>query len=249
MNTMLRVFLFLVCLSGPGCLGREPLGPGPESGGYAPVEIAAADRRVLFVGNSLTYTNDLPGVVAALADAAGLSFAHATVAQPGWSLEEHWQAGIAEVIAEAGADVVVLQQGPSSLPESQAHLAHWTEQLAPVIREAGGEPALLMVWPDESRAGFFADVRQSYAAAAAAVDGILIPGGQTWVEAWALDGDLELWGADGFHPSYLGTLAAAMATFAVLLDVDPSAIPDLPGDAVGPAAVATLRAAVAAALP
>lgn len=229
------------------CAAAGPLDPGPREGAGTPL-IAEADLRVLFVGNSLTYSNDLPGVVAALAAQAGLSFAHATRAQPNWSLEEHWNGGISGVIAEARPDVVVLQQGPSSLPSSQEHLAHWTGRLAPVIRQAGGVPALLMVWPDDSRAAFFPDVRASYADAAVTVDGMFIPGGETWVKAWEIEPDLEFWGTDGFHPTYLGTLAAAMASFAVLFGADPSAIPDLPGDAVRADVVATLRLAVAAAL-
>lgn len=211
------------------------------------VTIPDADLRVLFVGNSLTYTNDLPARVAELAEAAGLSFAYGTRAEPAWSLQEHWFAGIGQVIEEANPDVVVLQQGPSSLPQNQEHLAYWTAQLAPVIREAGGEPALLMVWPDASRTAFFPDVLASYRNAAAAVDGLFIPAGQTWVEAWALEEDLALWGGDGFHPSYLGTLAAAMAAYAVLFDADPGSIPDLPGDGVPADVVALLRQAVAAA--
>ena len=248
---ILRLLLpLLLLLAGPGCSPDpvdQPAGGGPPVAGSETVEIGPADLRVLFVGNSLTHSNDLPGVVAALAADAGLSFAHATVARPGWSLQEHWQAGIAEVIASVAADVVVLQQGPSSLPESRTHLAYWTGRLAPVIRGAGGEPALLMVWPDRSRAAFFPDVRESYAAAAASVDGIFIPAGQAWVHAWEIDGTLALWGADDFHPTYLGTLAAAMAAFAVLFDADPSTIGDL-SDTAPAAHVAVLREAVGVAV-
>ena len=245
---MLRLLLPILFL-GSGC-ERDPaasLAGGGGGGETVPVEIASAELRVLFIGNSLTYSNDLPGVVAALAEAAGLSFAHATVAHPNWSLEEHWQAGVAEVIASVRADVVVLQQGPSSLPQSQTHLAYWTRRLAPVIRQAGGEPALLMVWPDRSRAAYFPEVRESYAAAAASVDGIFIPAGQSWVHAWEDDAALAFWGGDDFHPTYLGTLAAAMTAFAVLLDADPSTVPDLP-DAVAADRVALLREAVATAV-
>ena len=230
------------------CAAASPVAPPTGSGGGEGPLIAEAEVRVLFVGNSLTYTNDLPAMVAALAHAAGLSFAYGTRAEPGWSLEEHWHAGIRDVIAEERPDFVVLQQGPSSLPASQEHLAYWTAQLAPSIRAAGGEPALLMVWPDDSRAAYFPDVRASYLNAATAVDGLFVPGGQTWLEAWKRDPALRLWGPDGFHPSPEGTLAAAMATFAVLFDADPAAIPDLEDDGISAPVVGLLREAVAAAL-
>lgn len=241
---MIRWLTATLLLGAIACGCVDPLLPVPYS---SAIEIPDSDLRVLFVGNSLTSSNDLPGVVGALATAGDRSFSHATVAVGGWSLEEHWSAGLPDVIRDVAPDVVVLQQGPSSLPQNQAHLAHWTDRLATVIREEGGEPALLMVWPDHTRAEFFPAVRQAYSAAAAGVGGLFIPGGQSWVEAWAIDPDLGFWSSDGLHPSYLGTLAAAMATYAVLFDADPATIPDLEGDSVSPEIVALLRSAVATA--
>ena len=80
--------------------------------------------RVLFVGNSLTATNDLPAAVRALAAEAGRRPVETrTVAPGGVSLEEHWRStGAREALAEGPWDAIVLQQGPSSLPDSRAHL-------------------------------------------------------------------------------------------------------------------------------
>ncbi len=49
--------------------------------------------RVLFVGNSLTHTNDLPAVVATLARGLGTEIEYETIAPGGVSLEDHWNAG------------------------------------------------------------------------------------------------------------------------------------------------------------
>lgn len=183
-----------------------------------PSGIDDADLRVLFIGNSLTYTNNMPAMVAQLAAARGRSFAHGTAAQPNFSLEDHWAAGIAGLIQEQRADVVVMQQGPSSLPSNQAHLAHWAQQLAPVIRAAGGEPALLMVWPDASRISAFDDVHTAYRDAAEAVNGIWLPAGEAWRSGWRIDPTLPAYGGDGFHPSAVGSLAAALTVYAVLFE-------------------------------
>src|SRR4051812_34987541 len=53
----------------------EPLAPG----GY----------HVLFIGNSLTYTNDLPGSVAAIAAMAGDTIRTRTIAGPDMALIDH----------------------------------------------------------------------------------------------------------------------------------------------------------------
>ncbi|MEP7325510.1 MAG: hypothetical protein ABI836_06145 [Gemmatimonadota bacterium] len=71
--------------------------------------------RILFIGNSLTYTNDLPGMVAALADSAGSGPVEvASIAFPDYSLEDHWNRGNAlAAIRQQRWRFVVLQQGPS----------------------------------------------------------------------------------------------------------------------------------------
>lgn len=238
MNAIVKSVLILA-LGTAGCL--DPIAAGGNGQG---LDLPEADLRVVFLGNSLTYVNDVPGLVQAMADADGRSMAHVTIAAPNYSLEDHWNAGVSAALRELGADVVVLQQGPSSLPDNQEHLRHWAGALAAVIREAGGAPALYMVWPSAARMPAFPDVWDSYLGAAEAVDGPFIPAGQTWVEAWELDPGLELYGLDGFHQNPTGALAAAMTIYAVLFDVPADSIPSLDlGLADG--TLATLRAAVA----
>ncbi|MBT8397356.1 MAG: SGNH/GDSL hydrolase family protein [Gemmatimonadetes bacterium] len=185
-----------------------------------------ADLRVLFIGNSLTYTNRLPDMVKTIAEATGHTMAVGMVALPNVSLEDHWLNGIEQTILSVKADVVVMQQGPSSLPQNQEYLRAWTEILADPIRAAGGEPALCMVWPDITRVDAFGAVYQSYLGAANAVNGILIPAGLAWVHSWELDPELQLYGSDGFHPSDLGTAVAALTIFRVLFNEDVSILPD-----------------------
>ena len=54
-------------------------------------------RRVLFIGNSLTYWNDLPLIAQSLADSAGgASLAVMVVAFPDFSLDDHRAEGTAQ---------------------------------------------------------------------------------------------------------------------------------------------------------
>lgn len=219
--------LLLACGNGPVQPRLEPFGDG---------EVAA-----LFIGNSLTASNDLPGMVATLAEASGRTFEYRALLRPGVSLADHWASGADDVIRELGADVVILQQGPSSVGDNPLHLRTWTETYAPVIRASGGEPALLMVWPEKSRMEAFDAVRDSYAGAADAVDGIFIPAGEAWREAWSLDPDVPLYGVDGFHPSRDGSLVAALTVFAILFDED---VRELPADLYDSTRLETLYEAV-----
>ena len=84
----------------------------------------AQPLHVLFIGNSLTYVNDLPAIVSALAEASGgQRIACEAVASGGYSLEDHWQHGDALAAIRRGTwNVVVLQQGPSASPDGRASL-------------------------------------------------------------------------------------------------------------------------------
>ena len=202
--------------------------------------------RVLFVGNSLTATNDLPAAVRALAAEAGRRPVETrTVAPGGVSLEEHWRStGAREALAEGPWDAVVLQQGPSSLPDSRAHLRTWSRRWADEVRAHGARPALLGVWSEAERRQALPASIASYTAAAGAADAILLPAGAAWRAAWRREPGLELYGPDGFHPSVLGTALAALVVYAGLTGADPGVLPlDADGDAAS-----VLRAAAREAL-
>jgi hypothetical protein len=214
----LAVLLALASCSG----GNAALQPGPGSG---------REYRVLFIGNSLTDFNDLPGTVAHLAASTDDTISVQSVAKPNFALIDHVNglSNAVEVVRSGDWDYVVLQQGPSALPESRDTLVLATRLLDPEIRAAGGRSALLMVWPESSRIGVFEDVLESYLLAAQDVGGVFLPAGEAWRAAWANDPDLRLYGGDGYHPSPLGTYAAALVVYEGITGHDAR---ELPGEAI-----------------
>jgi hypothetical protein len=181
---------------------------------------------VLFVGNSLTQANDLPAMVETLSRHAGAPIRTASVAFGGYSLEDHWNLGTAQRrIAEGGWSIVVLQQGPSSLPENQVNLRDWTARFDTVIRAAGARTALYMVWPESNRLEAFDAVSQSYARAADGVGGMLLPVGEAWRVAWRRDPALPLYGPDGFHPTPTATYLAALVIHQQISGRSPVGLP------------------------
>jgi hypothetical protein len=182
--------------------------------------------RVLFLGNSLTYTNDLPLIVQALARASGEELEVESVALPNVSLQDLWFEGQAlDAIARGGWNFVVMQQGPSSLPESRVDLRKWTKKFAGRIREVGARPALYMVWPSSDRLSFFDAVSESYTLAAIDVRGMLCPAGEAWRAAWRRDPNAPLYGPDGFHPTQAGSYAAALSIYGMLFQRSPQGLP------------------------
>jgi hypothetical protein len=219
-----------------------------KSGGTLPLPspLPPGTDRALFVGNSLTEANELPLIVEALAGAGGPPVFVESITYAGVSLEDHWRLGTQDRIAAGGWRWVVLQQGPSALPDSRVNLREWTRRFDTVIRQAGGLTALYMVWPESSRRDAFPDVSASYRLAAQDVGGILLPAGDAWLAAWRLDPSLSLYGPDGLHPTVAGSYLAALAIYGGLtgnstlglpgrlrlrsgtsIDLDPAVVPSL----------------------
>lgn len=195
----------------------------------------AASIRVLFIGNSLTGANDLPGQVRAIAQAAGAGPTEtAAVVRPGFSLEDHWTDGVARrAIAADRWNLVVLQQGPSSQPESRLVLREYVRRFDREIRRAGARTALYMVWPSRARLRDFDAVRDSYTIAARDVDGLLMPAGEAWRAAWRHDAGLPFYDRDEFHPSTLGSYLAALTVVAALTGRTLSGAPAPAGSPAG----------------
>ena len=81
---MIRTLVLAAAVAGTGC-NAAALGP-PD-----------ADLSILFVGNSLTYTNDLPGMLERMLEAYGdVGEVHVeSVAFPNFGLPDHWAEGSA----------------------------------------------------------------------------------------------------------------------------------------------------------
>jgi hypothetical protein len=207
-----------------------------------------ADSCVLFVGGSLTWTHDIPGIYAALAKAAGHGDVQtSSVFFGGTDLRDHWAIGAAqEAIAEGGWDVVVLEQGPSALPASRALLREYVGRYDEVIRAAGATTALYMTWPMEEDIENFPASSESWHLAASDVGATLFAVGDAWRATWARDPGIRLYGDDGWHP---GPDAAYLAALVMVGRVYAQPVTGLPASVTLPSGGAiTMEPAVAAVL-
>ncbi len=181
---------------------------------------------ILFIGNSLTYTNDLPGVLEAMigaADAGRIRVESLTVANAG--LEDHFNRKRTLAMIERGKwDYVVLQQGPSAT-EGRPSRLEYTRRFDEKITAVGGRTALYMVWPASQRDFDFDGVCESYRVAAEQVEGMLFPVGEAWRAAWRRNENLALYGPDGFHPSPAATYLAAAVMFEQVTGHSPVGLP------------------------
>jgi hypothetical protein len=175
--------------------------------------------KILFVGNSLTYTNDLPALVKEMAKQDGITITSISFLSPDYSLEDHWNEGrVKAEIEKGGYDFVVAQQGPSALTESQILLGDYTKRFAEVCHNNRSKLALYMVWPSKTRSFDLDNVINSYTNAAAKTSSLLCPAGLAWKHAWAADTSLPLYSPDNFHPAITGSVLAALTIYGVIAD-------------------------------
>lgn len=181
------------------------------------ISAQAIQYRVLFIGNSLTYSNDLPALVAEIAARDSIKLNYKTFAFPDYSLEDHWNDGMVEVEIENGQyDFVILQQGPSALDESRVLLIEYAKKFAEVCKKANSKSVLFMVWPSKARLFDLDRVIKNYTDASIQTGSLLCAAGVAWKNARKDKPDLELYSADGFHPSLAGSYLSAKTIYTVL---------------------------------
>ncbi len=169
---------------------------------------------ILFLGNSLTYGNDLPDIVCRLAAEAGSRVHCEAVARPNFALVDHWNEGAAaKTLKRRRWSVVVMQQGPSGGREGRDLLLEYGKKWSERITASGARPAFFMVWPSAARIHDFPRVSESHRMATDQTGGMLLPAGDAWLEAWRRDRSLKLYGPDGFHPSLAGSYLAALSIY------------------------------------
>jgi hypothetical protein len=195
--------------------------------------------RILFVGNSFTARNNLPGLIAGLAAARGSTVEHRLISAGGASLRQHLNAGkaLAE-IASGNYDTVVLQE-QSTLPgKNPARMHDNIRDFHTAITESGAQTALYMTW---SRKGVPQEpLTTAYATIASELGATLVPAGLIWQHFQATHPELPLHAPDNSHPALAGSYLTACVFLIALLHEDPTVV-ELPVKGLDDETAALLR--------
>lgn len=206
--------LLLLLLAAWSC-AAPPTPDAPVTPAPTPEVTPDPALRVLFVGNSYTFSHDLPQVLEQIADATagGPELSTTTVAEPGWTLEQHWydRRALAR-IRDGGWSHVVLQGHSLSTVEARDRLREYAKRFDSAIDEVGATTVLFMTWARRDKPEMLLQVREAYEAIGVETDALVVPAGVAWQTSWQRRPDIHLWHADGSHPSPAGTYLAA-ATF------------------------------------
>ncbi|PKP03746.1 MAG: hypothetical protein CVU11_07040 [Bacteroidetes bacterium HGW-Bacteroidetes-6] len=201
--------------------------------------------RVLFLGNSYTYVNNLPQIVADMARSTGDSLIFASNTPGGYTLEGHsTNATSLSLIAQGGWNYVVLQE-QSQLPsftdsEVQSMVFPYARKLDSLINVAdtctetvfymtwgrkNGDATNCAVWPPVcTYEGMDSLLYLRYMTMAQDNHAIVSPAGALWHYLRDNYPTLELYQADESHPSEAGSYATACAFYSVMYRKDPRLI-------------------------
>lgn len=184
----------------------------------------ALPQRVLFVGNSYTYQNDLPGVLAQLMNAskAPTSFAADKITRGGYTLERHWKdSALIEKIRRGSWDAVVLQE-QSLRPVQDPNLMYeFARKIDAEIRKSGAETVFFMTWARRNKPEMTNGLAGAYNSIGAELGAKVAPVGLAWARALRERPDIILHKSDDSHPTVSGTYLAACVFYSTLTGRDP----------------------------
>jgi hypothetical protein len=202
----------------------------------------AGDRclRVLFIGNSYTSVNDLPGTFARLAASGGHAVETQMVAPGGAYLsDEVASPDVAAALAGTRWAAVVLQEQSQRPASAQAdtQMIPAVVRLVATIRADGAIPYLLETWAHRDG---WPENGQDYARMQAAIDGayaraaersgsFIVPAGEAWQRALTAAPNVVLWQDDGSHPTAAGTYLAACVLYRTMTHQSPVGLSDTGG--------------------
>lgn len=206
----------------------------------------AQPKKILFIGNSYTYVNDLPKMVSQLGVATGNPLTYDSSAPGGYTFELH--STNATTLAKINSqqwDYVVLQEQSQlpSFPPSQVAVECYpfARKLDSIIHANNPctQVIFYMTWGrkygDASNCagypvictyeGMQGRLRQSYLEMADDNLALVAPAGMAWKAARAADSTINLWSSDNSHPSLEGSYLTACTFYATMFQKTPVGLP------------------------
>lgn len=199
--------------------------------------------KILFLGNSFIYTNELPKMFAALAKSGGIQADIAEYSDGGYRLElfadpnDPLGSKVQNELMTYKYDYVILQEQSRipSLPGVEETMYPYAITLDQLIQGAHAQTVFLMTWAYENgdnlnefgidlvttREQMQTQIAQSYATIADKLNALLSPVGIAFMRSAQQHPEIELWGEDQQHPTPAGTYLASCVLYASLFDKSP----------------------------
>jgi hypothetical protein len=207
-----------------------------------PATLQAKKRKVLFIGNSYIYTNNMPDMLKQLCTSMGDTLEYNQNTPGGYTLEAHSTNATTLGLINGGIyDVVILQEQSQRPAFPQSQVAMDTYPYAKDLYDAVkthnscGEVMFMMTWGykngDATNCGFYPpictyagmqnDLRFSYMKMAKDNGANVAPVGAAWKTVRDSFPNIELYSPDESHPSLNGSYLEACVLYASIFHKSP----------------------------
>jgi hypothetical protein len=189
---------------------------------FAAVAATAAERHVLFIGNSLTYFNEMPWITERVAESLNVAPPLRTQFSggSGMTLRQHWDRGRAvRAIREGRFTHVVLQPQSSEIVRTPEETFRYAKLLHGEIKRSGAKTVLFWTWAPRTMNFTQRQFDAQYAKLARELGAIVAPVGIAWESLQS--GGVELFDGSGLHPNLAGSYLAACVFVATIYQRSP----------------------------
>jgi len=192
--------------------------------------------KVLFIGNSYIFVNNLPGLLIELSAHEAKRVDAEMVVAGGATLSMLWAEGNAlTAIQRTKFDYVVLQEqstlGSGTVINGIAQLGnpgpfwHYVRLFDAAIRKAGAKTVLYMTWARQNAPQTQSLLTNAYMTIATELHDIVAPVGLAWQDVLKRKPGFPLFDTDGSHPDTAGSYLAACVFYATLYQKTPIGLP------------------------
>ncbi|MCQ2263809.1 MAG: T9SS type A sorting domain-containing protein [Bacteroidales bacterium] len=206
---------------------------------------AQTPQKVLFIGNSYVYTNDLPLMLKTLAQGCGHELEYSQSTPGGCFFQQHLNnPSTTNLIAAGGWDHVILQEQSQTpafpIGQVQSQCFPYAQQLCEKIRQITPDANIVfyMTWgrkigdatncpnypPLCTYEGMDSLLYERYMMMAEQNHTAVSPVGRVWRVLRTQHPEIELYNSDESHPSQAGTYAAAVTFYTILFRQSPTCI-------------------------
>lgn len=198
----------------------------------------AIQRKVLFLGNSYTYVNNLPQIIHDIAISLNDTLIFDSHTPGGYTLEQHAMDSNSTNKIRLGVWDFVVMQEQSQLPAFIDYLSSGPYNLSYLVNEfnpcarkmyymtwgrKNGDASNCAAWPPVcTYEGMDSLLSLRYIETATFTGADISPVGAVWNYLRTHQPQIELYQADGSHPSTAGSYAAACSFYSALFKKDPS---------------------------
>jgi len=184
--------------------------------------------RILFIGNSYTFCNEMPKLLERLvASRPGAPVVETKfTGVGGWTFEKHWEDGKALVLIQQGGwDFVVLQEQTRRPYEDTAKFREFARHFHTAARATGARTVLYQTWAPEGEPDKYTLLRKAYGELGRDWGAPVVPAGVA-IERLVNDRrGIDPFVEDRRHPSQAGSYLAACCFYGWLCGESPEGRP------------------------